>query len=1227
MAKSGFDEIRVQLGAGEDIIVQPGAADDMLRIRIAGDRFPRIAFPLNPAGDVLVGNGASPPVTIQGSGGGGGGTANALPVYNVVTQYHADPLGVTDAASPINQAISDANVAGGGWVFVPDGTYSIASADVVMLAGVTLITESRDGVTFVDNRSSGSTIRIRGTNQTTPIERVHVQGVRITGSNPGTNGRKGIELQYARSCVVTECEVGNSGYGVWVYGSSSCKVFVRYTSCSSTDTSNKGAFHVVDDASGHSDSIDASGSTFSGCFERDVVVRGTGSNRPEAIDVSGCHMLGTHIRGRRVELVTTQGCRVTNNLFSTSAFDAGFSSLVSLVYVADAQGCLVFANQFTVSAAVATACIEIDATSLGSAAVTVQANKLTATAAISTAFVWWHNTAPHYNLVGTDIDNAASLNTASSAIHVGAPNTISQTQMWGPINAREYAIGDGVAYDGVALQAWLDACKASGRQGKWNAGTYLCQQDSMTPQLLVIDKGSGPAGTTLILGDGDGATKVVWNVALGLDRFDNPNSCFTPLNCGKSQSVELHGVAFQGPSGSSAATINPNNTPIPITTGFGPRVANRVHYEDISSRGFHSGLVVDGQINSGQFQALAKTNGASTVTVDVTISASPDASIIGMTIAGSGIPNGTVITGVGGNVITMSNPISNAGGLASLDLAVYDVGTPGSQRVQNTDHYVVANTIIETCRYGVYVRRNSGVQGGGNTGTADFTFRKLDIGRCQFAGIVASEDGYIRDTTFDFVHIANTAYSFLKEGKLGILPSETAFLTDSFFARLKSEGAGNYVAYCMSGLSVCQDWSGFFEINGGIEINGQKTHKFLNSSSNDHTWKPFTGSAVRDAFAGITVTCADSSVVQVGKMIAVESQNSSIGGHGGDATFVDCAIVNTIPDATHFTAFVGAQAKSVIPVAFGSGVSTISIAGNPNAKNQDIGDVVTGTGIAAGTFVGAVNFFAQTVDLVDASGNPISTNATNSGTALVFSLPAQATPANVRFGLIGAFRLGDVQDFNATFSVGSDPTSENISPEMYWDVNTIRRGRIQIVSSNANFPDIDVRSGNVFTATDTRFVRGDSEAFPAAAAATIAVGDPLVFASQGQVLATGAAETAPWAGFARQGAQPSVTTVALSAFAAVNGQAPFVVALRPWLMVQDRGPNYNAAVVDGGGVNCVDSTASTKYLVLSTATAKRVEALPSLATGRRVVAVSMATSVGTTGNQKVDADIVAHHVT
>ncbi|OAS19164.1 glycosyl hydrolase family 28-related protein [Paenibacillus oryzisoli] len=63
-------------------------------------------------------------------------SASGHGIYHVVNTYRADPTGITMATSGIQEAINDANAAGGGVVYVPEGVYLIGN--LILKSNVTL---------------------------------------------------------------------------------------------------------------------------------------------------------------------------------------------------------------------------------------------------------------------------------------------------------------------------------------------------------------------------------------------------------------------------------------------------------------------------------------------------------------------------------------------------------------------------------------------------------------------------------------------------------------------------------------------------------------------------------------------------------------------------------------------------------------------------------------------------------------------------------------------------------------------------------------------------------------------------------------------------------------------------------------------------------------------------------------------------------------------------------
>lgn len=1220
MAKTGFTELFEQLGAGQDYIAKDGN-DSVLRFKMIGDTFPRVIIAVK-AGDLLVGNGASPPVSVIGSP-GGPGVNNGLPVYNVVAQYNADPTGVADAASPINQAISDAAATGGGWVFVPVGTYSIASADVVMLSGVTLISESADGVTFVDNRATGSTIRLRGVSAGAPIERAHVQGITITGSNPGTNTRKAIEVKWAQRCVVTGNDINNSAYGTWIYGAVACAVTRnRYKNCSSRDGTNRAAVHVIDDASGHSDSVHITDNSFEDCYERDIVIFGAGANRPEEIIVAGNRFAVGKLRGRRIQINVTIGVRVHDNLFAITAFDAGYSTRSAIITIVDGLGTIVHGNTISLEgAAMVTAAILVDATIAGSSGVTIAGNKfyVNASCAPSVALIQWAHTLPHYNLIGTDRDNVMVTNGGNADLRSGLPDTFSETMTHGPLYAKECGvIADGIAYDGAALAAFFARCNSEGRHGILPDATMLCATDATHATLLTIDR-YGTAGDVVI--EGGAGTVIDFVADLGVDAEGRPNIGFNPINCEQGASVCLYNVAFVGNQDQSAAALNPNASAVALAKGAGVRIPNRCDYRGVTANGFKYGFIQDGTAVQ-DYAATVQTNNAT-----ITVTRPLDRSWTGVDVTGAHIPAGATIITIAsdGLSFTVNNAHKPTGNDASVRISV----------PQNTDHFETDHVNADANGIGLYLDRMDGADSGG---TLDFVYRNWTIGRCQWAGIACSDTGALHDALLDKVHVANIAYSFIKEGLPGVTPSLNTMWENVSCVHVKSEGAGNAPFYDFSGLAGFVGVSGVIELHG-VEINGQKTHKAV---VNNHTYQPWSGNAARTAgtmtvtgvTAGIlerpftaTLTHGSATVTAVspspagaiglpisggcikpgtvianlvGTTITLSQAAGTAGAQGAgvdivigrgigpcdhvavnsdaDPTYVDCALVLGVVSATSFTAKMGAQSKVVTTSGWTAGDTTTTVTSTVNVKNQDIGCIITGSGghLDAATLVDDVDFKTQTLTF----SIPAVSDAAN-GQTLTLALVNDAGPTAITFGEIVGLRLGAVSDIEQLrINVQLDPTTENIATSMWWSFYSLQDVDIALTPLEAgapatDFPNLEVLAG-INGHMNTQFRKGRSVCVPREANGTFFQGDRLVASGSAKVKLPVVGVADPHEGYCR-GCDGQT----------FPGIGAGLTIRRPVVLVQRTGPNYRTAFRwEGGGIACAtpSSIASGKWLVADDAT-------------------------------------------
>lgn len=1261
MAKTGFTDLLEQIGAGQEYIAKDGN-DSTLRFKMLGDTFPRVVIAVR-AGDLLVGNGASPPVSVIGSP-GGPGVSNGLPVYNVVAQYEADNTGASDAASPINQAISDAHAAGGGIVFVPAGTYSIESADVVMLTGVTLLAESVDGVTFLDDRVGGSTVAMRGT-LITPIERCHVEGINITGANPGTNTRKGIEFRYAQRCTATRCEVENSVDGAWVYGSVGCSISrSRFVNCSSTNATAKAAVRVVDDASGHSDSIHITECVFEDCYERDVVVAGTGAFRPEAIEIAGCRSFGGAFRGPRVRLATTRSCRVHDNTFSIDAFAAGYSTRNPVIYVSDAAGATIYGNTIMLTgASMVTAAILIEATALTSTGVTVAHNKfyVDASCAPSVALVEWTHTAPHYNLVGTDRDNVAVNNAGNAELRFGVPDTFSETMIHGPLYAKECGVvADGVAFDGVAFAAFIERCNTEGRHGILPAhATILCAADASTATPITIDR-YGATGDIIIEGHGGGNTIVDFVADLGLDPEGRPVIGWNPINCEQSGSLCLYNVTFVGNQDQSASALAPNATTVAPEKGAGVRIPNRCDYRGVEAHGFKYGFIQDG--TEVQDYAATVLNNNATITVTRPL----DRAWTGVSVTGTNIPVGaTIITiAVDGLSFTVNNAHKPTGNGSAVRIAI----------PQNTDHFTTEHVEANSNGIGLYLTRMDGTEAGG---TLDFVYRDWKIGQCQWAGVACSDTGALHDALLDKFHVANVAYSFVKEGSFGVDATLNTFWDNVSCVGVKSEGAGNAHFMDFTGVSAFGGVTGVLELHG-IEINGQKTHKAV---VNNHTYQPWSGTATRldgtmsvtGTTAGIlerlftatlthgspTVTAvspapgagdiglpisggcikAGTTIANVvGTTITLSQAAGNAGaqgtlvpviiGHGlgvgdhiavkssTDVLYVDSAIIDVVSSATAFTAKLGGQLKTVESNGWSTDDTETTIIGAENIKSQDIGLLIrpTGGGLDPSTTVANAVFKTQVLTFsLPATGDKAS------GTVLELALTDSATPRAIQFGEIACFRLGAVSDLEQLrVDIQLDPTTENIGTSLWWQFYSLQDVDIAVTPTEAGGMPNLVVDGGLGAHANTRIRKGDTICVPRDAKETFTRGQRLVaLGGVGVKVATGGVISDAHEGYAR-GADGALTVI-------VNAD---LSVKRPTVLVQKSGPNYRTAFrSEGGGLRCATPSAipAGKWLAAS-ADDGEVGAWDGSTAGKLVVAKSIEAG-DAQANGFIGAEMVAPFVT
>lgn len=195
--------------------------------------------------------------------------SNAPAVFNVVTQYGADPTGASAATTAVQNAINAANAANGGIVEFPAGTYLVGALTMypnVFVRGagrrVTTIYAAAAGITIFNyttaiaaaaagvydlsiwsNANANVTaIKVYGANASARLSNVYIENVDIIGN--GAEILVGIDGYYAVNSKITN---------VWM---SDCTTGIKYNMCADTDilgtTAQAGAgkgFHIIGDAS------------------------------------------------------------------------------------------------------------------------------------------------------------------------------------------------------------------------------------------------------------------------------------------------------------------------------------------------------------------------------------------------------------------------------------------------------------------------------------------------------------------------------------------------------------------------------------------------------------------------------------------------------------------------------------------------------------------------------------------------------------------------------------------------------------------------------------------------------------------------------------------------------------------------------------------------------------------------------------------------------------------
>jgi len=134
-------------------------------------------------------------------------------VINIV-DYGADPTGATDSTAAIQNAINAANAAGGGTVFIPNGTFN-TNAWIYLKSNVTIEgTGSGSKVISSDNRCFFA-FRDNAPDASTPFTNIQIKNIYCesaydAGSLTPTGYQPCIELEFTDNSIIDSVEIGKA---------------------------------------------------------------------------------------------------------------------------------------------------------------------------------------------------------------------------------------------------------------------------------------------------------------------------------------------------------------------------------------------------------------------------------------------------------------------------------------------------------------------------------------------------------------------------------------------------------------------------------------------------------------------------------------------------------------------------------------------------------------------------------------------------------------------------------------------------------------------------------------------------------------------------------------------------------------------------------------------------------------------------------------------------------
>lgn len=166
-----------------------------------------------------------------------------IPAWFNVKEYGATGNGSTDDTAAIQAAITAAQTAGGGTVYIPFGTYKTSSTLTISANGVALIGEKTQGIStgsrIAPTSLSFDTIHVSSVNFATYIRDLYIFGSAITGGSGGAAGSRAIFLDQVQNVQLENIQISGCYNGVYVTGGD---VRIREVNISPADITDTGRY-------------------------------------------------------------------------------------------------------------------------------------------------------------------------------------------------------------------------------------------------------------------------------------------------------------------------------------------------------------------------------------------------------------------------------------------------------------------------------------------------------------------------------------------------------------------------------------------------------------------------------------------------------------------------------------------------------------------------------------------------------------------------------------------------------------------------------------------------------------------------------------------------------------------------------------------------------------------------------------------------------------------------